>query len=113
MEALYVACPAPTFYAIWDINAQVVLVFLFRSAHTYLKIHLTLMSVLSHFYRVQLFVTPWTVASQTPLSMGFSRQEYCSGLPCLPPGESSRPSDQTCVSYVSCTSTSWEALTLM
>ena len=32
---------------------------------------------------VQLFVTPWTVAHQTPLYMGFSRQEYCSGLPFL------------------------------
>ena len=30
---------------------------------------------------VQVFVTPWTVAYQTPLSMGFSRQEYWSGLP--------------------------------
>ena len=35
-------------------------------------------------------VTPWTVAGQTPLSMGFSRQEYWSGLPCPPPGGSSR-----------------------
>ena len=35
----------------------------------------------------QLFATPWTVASQTPLSMGFSRQEYWSGLPCPPPGD--------------------------
>ena len=31
--------------------------------------------------RVQLLVTPWTVAYQAPLSMGFSRQEYWSGLP--------------------------------
>ena len=31
--------------------------------------------------RVQLFVTPWTVAHQASLSMGFSRQEYWSGLP--------------------------------
>ena len=31
--------------------------------------------------RVQLFATPWTVAYQAPLSMGFSRQEYWSGLP--------------------------------
>ena len=31
--------------------------------------------------RVQLFSTPWTVAYQAPLSMGFSRQEYWSGLP--------------------------------
>ena len=30
--------------------------------------------------------TPWTAAHQAPLSMGFSRQEYCSGLPCPPPG---------------------------
>ena len=30
--------------------------------------------------------TPWTVAHQAPLSMGFSRQEYWSGLPCLSPG---------------------------
>ena len=30
-------------------------------------------------------VTPWTVACQAPLSMGFSRQEYWSKLPCLPP----------------------------
>ena len=35
---------------------------------------------------VQLFATLWTVARQTPLSMGFSRQEYWSGLPCPPPG---------------------------
>ena len=36
--------------------------------------------------RVQLFVTPWTVACQAPLSMGFSRQEHWSGLLCPPPG---------------------------
>ena len=36
---------------------------------------------------VWLFVTPWTVARQAPLSMGFSRQEYWSGLPCPPPGD--------------------------
>ena len=36
---------------------------------------------------VQLFVTPWIVAHQTLLSMGFSRQEYWSGLPCSPPGD--------------------------
>ena len=36
--------------------------------------------------RIQLFATPWTVARQAPLSMGFPRQEYWSGLPCPPPG---------------------------
>ena len=42
---------------------------------------------LSHFHRVWLLVTLWTVARQAPLSMGFSRQESCSGLLCLPPGD--------------------------
>ena len=37
--------------------------------------------------RVQLFVTPWTVAQQAPPSMGFSRQEYWSGLPFLSLGD--------------------------
>ena len=36
---------------------------------------------------VWLFATPWTVTHQAPLSMGFSRQEYWSGLPCPPPGD--------------------------
>ena len=35
---------------------------------------------------VRLFVTPWTVAHQAPLSMGFPRQEYWSGLPFPSPG---------------------------
>ena len=35
--------------------------------------------------------TPWTVAHQAPLSMGFSRQEYWSGLPCPPPGDRPNP----------------------
>ena len=37
------------------------------------------------FSHVRLFVTSWTVAFQIPLSMGFSRQEYCIELPCPPP----------------------------
>ena len=41
--------------------------------------------LLSHFSCVQLFVTLWIVVRQAPLSMGFSRQEYWSGLPCSPP----------------------------
>ena len=35
--------------------------------------------------------TPWTVARQTPLSVGFSRQEYWSGLPCPSPGDLPNP----------------------
>jgi len=37
--------------------------------------------------RVQLFATSWTVARQAPLSMGFSRQEYWTGLSRRPPGD--------------------------
>ena len=37
--------------------------------------------------RVRFFVTPWTLAWQALTSMGFSRQEYWSGLPCPPPGD--------------------------
>ena len=45
--------------------------------------HACMISCFSH---VQFFATPWTVAFQAPLSMGFSRQEYWSGLPGPPPG---------------------------
>ena len=41
--------------------------------------------------RVQLFAAPWSVAYQAPPSMGFSRQEYWSGLPCPPLGDLSNP----------------------
>ena len=44
--------------------------------------------LLSH---VRLFATPWTVAHQAPLSMGFSRQEYWSGLPLPSPGALPNP----------------------
>ena len=47
-----------------------------------------------------LFVTPKTAAHQAPLSMGFSRQEYWSGLPCPPPGGSSWPRDRTLISRI-------------
>ena len=43
--------------------------------------------MLSYFSHVQLFVNLWTVTHQVPLSMGFSRQEYWSGLPCPPLGD--------------------------
>ena len=46
------------------------------------------MKLLRH---VRLFATPWTAARQAPLSMGFSRQEYRSGLPCPPPGDPPKP----------------------
>ena len=44
--------------------------------------------MLSH---VRVFVTPWTVAHQAPLSMEFSRQDYWCGLPFPSPGNLSHP----------------------
>ena len=60
--------------------------------------------------------TLWTAACQTPLSMGFSRQEYWSGLPYLPPGDLSNSGIQVTflmspvlAGVFSPTSTTWEA----
>ena len=47
------------------------------------------------FSHVQFFVTPWTVACQAPLSMGFSRQEYWRGLPFPTPGDLPNPGIET------------------
>ena len=49
------------------------------------------MHKLSRFSHVRLFATLWTVARQASLSMGFSRQEYWSGLPCPPSGDLPHP----------------------
>ena len=56
-----------------------------------LGIELPCYAVLCHFSDIGLFVTLWTVVRQAPLSMGFSRQEYGSGLPFPPPGELPNP----------------------
>ena len=52
---------------------------------------------LSHFSRVQLCATLWTVARQAPLFMGFSRQENWSGLSCPPPGGLLDPGINLCL----------------
>ena len=46
---------------------------------------------INRYSRVRLFATPWTVAYQAPPSMGFSRQEYWSGLPFPSPGDLPNP----------------------
>ena len=65
---------------------------------------------------VRLFVIPWTLACQAPLSMRFFRQEYWSGLPCSPPGDLPHPGMEVVVSYISAlaggfftTRATWEA----
>ena len=57
---------------------------------------------LSCFSNFQLFATLWTVACQAPLSRGFCRQKYWSGLSFPLPGESSWPRDQTCIYHIFC-----------
>ena len=72
--------------------------------------------VLSNFSHVRLFVTLWTVACQAPLSVGFSRQEYWSGLPCRPPGNLRNPGTEllslaslALAGWFFTTSATWEA----
>ena len=73
--------------------------------------------MLSRFSHVQLFATLWTIASQAPLSIGFSRQEYWSGLPCPPPGdlpdpgiEPMSPTSPVLAGGFFTTNATWEAL---
>ena len=54
--------------------------------------------VLSQFSHVQLFVTLWTVARKAPLSLGFPRQEYCSGLPFPSPRDLPNPGTESAFS---------------
>ena len=76
-------------------------------------------NVLSHFSHVQLFASLWTIACQAPLSMGFSREEYWSGLPCPPLGNLPDPGIEP-MSLMSpawtgrffTTTATWEALLL-
>ena len=63
----------------------------FISGHNSWPVLNYIIYVQSHFSRVQLFATLWTVACKSPLSMGFSRQEYWSGVSCPPPGDLPSP----------------------
>ena len=75
------------------------------------------MCLLSRFGRIWLCATPWTIAHWAPLSVGFSRQEYWSGLPCPPPGDLPDPGWNPHLLHLPAltgglftTSTIWEAL---
>ena len=82
-ELNWVSCIADRFFISWAT----------REAYIYASVQ--------SLSRVQLFATPWTAACQAPLSIGFSREEYWSGMPCPPPGGLPDPGP-THVSYVSC-----------
>ena len=76
-EALAIALSKHQFVA--DNIKALILQIIFLCAHVYSKV--------KSLSRVWLFATPWTIAYQASLSMGFSRQEYWSGLLFPSPGE--------------------------
>ena len=88
--------------------------FLFITLEWNSPVHLPCM--LSRFSHVWCFETPGAVAHQTPLCLGFTRQEYWSGLPCPPPGDLHGPGIEpeslryAVASGFFTTSTIWEAL---
>ena len=87
-DQTWVSCIAGIFFTIWTTReAQDIIL----KAHKigYNKVECAW--VLSLFNHVWLFATLWTVALQAPLPVGFSRQEYGSGLPCPPPRDLSDP----------------------
>ena len=65
-------------------------------------LYCTFVCKLSCFSCVWLFASPWTVAHQSPLSKGFYRQEYCSGLLCPLPGNLPNSGIESLSVYVSC-----------
>ena len=71
------------FPAVWDCSRHSSPPSLMAHSHSHCLHSLVLHSL----SRVQLFATPWAGACQTPLSMGFPRPEYCSGLPFPSPGD--------------------------
>ena len=69
--------------SLWELSRKKKSIPFFSPLHYIIKYPFcTCACMLSHFSHVQFCVTPWTIACQAPLSMGFSRQKYWSGLPC-------------------------------
>ena len=83
VEWLYLPWPSPVYYhSLWNCRTA--------STGAIPPLQGFIACVLSHFSRVCLFATLWTVACQAPLSM-VSRQKYWSGLPCPSPGNLPNP----------------------
>ena len=74
------------YFAFLNLTVNIVLFSGLLSRHHFVSLACSVASVVSNS-----FVTLWTVARQPPLSMGFSRHEYWSGLPCPPPGDLPNP----------------------
>ena len=64
--------------------------------------HVVPVAMFSHFSQVQLFGTPWTIACQTPLSMGFLQARILEWVTMPSSRRSSQPGDRTPISCVSC-----------
>ena len=75
--------------------------FSFQSQRKAMPKNVQLLLLLRRFSCVQLCVTPWTAAYQVPPSMGFSRQEYWSGLPLPSPKECSNYCTISLISHAS------------
>ena len=98
-DRTWVSCIAGGFFTAWAIRAAQILSIITSNTICWFPYYLHDLSIwchvheciLSHFSYVQLFVTLWTRTLQVPLSMGFSRQEYWSGLPWPPPRDLHNP----------------------
>ena len=99
---IQVSCIVGRFYTIW-VTIKTEPKWVSEILLLYENFILYFVDVLSH---IQLFVTPWTVTHQAPLSMEFSRREFLSGLLFPTPGQSSWPRDWTCIS---CRLLHWQA----
>ena len=89
-----VSCIVGRFYTIW-VTIRTEPKWVSEILLLYENFILYFIDVFSH---IQLFVTPWIVTHQAPLSVEFSWQEFWSGLPFPTPGKSPWPRDWTCIS---------------
>ena len=79
----------------WSYQGSPICICMYMYIHTHTHTHIYIAAcVLSFFSCVRLFVTLWIIASQAPLSMGFSRQEYWNRFPFPSPGELPKPGIQ-------------------
>ena len=62
-------------------------IYIYKLHTPYIYIYIYLCACAQLFSCIWLFVTPWTIAWESPLFIGFPRQEYMSGLPFPPPGD--------------------------
>ena len=86
----------------FSISSATLVHLFFYCSSFFLFLIIAILCMLSHISHVQFLATLWTIACQTPLSIGFSRHKYWSGLPWPPPGDLRRGSWQESNSYVSC-----------